>query len=699
MTTKNSLQPVFLLCKRNIIVILILIFHAITVCSQGKNLAALPQAYSSLKNDNERIQFIIKTINDSLMGDNLVHVYDWARTGLTLAEKKSVDSLKGSFYMYMGKAYYYYYEKTDSAILFYKKAIPFFTNPQNNDYAISVRSIMDCYGELGEKDSCFKYLDESLSIMNLLPDTSNTKLRLAEVIGSNYGWFGMYKSAIRLYDLAKNGYLKKKNMQGVGMVLSHTALIHDELEETEEAISYWKQSLPFLKNFKRPYATNCSNIGAGYYNLSQHDSAIYYLKESNTIAEQIRMNNLLALNKKINAEVLTAKNLFPEARKLLNECLSFFRENQDPRNTILTLFAMSNLDSATGNIQAATQDLNEGVEISRKSGFSSMELKALRALSFLSARKGNYKPAWQQLQSAGEIFDSLTKEKTKTDLADFEILYKTQEKEQQIELLKKDNQIKELQLQSNRRDTFFYVLVLALVIVILLVSFYQRNLRHKIMVQKTKAELQTQVLRSQMNPHFIFNSLNSIENFVMQNEKRNASDYLNKFSKLIRSILDSSRNELVPVAKDVESLQLYVELEQLRFNNRFSYNTYVDPELIEGDYQVPSLLIQPYVENSIIHGLAHSDKTDLNLIVKAELDKGYIKYTMQDNGIGRKKAEEYNQYNKPYHKSVGLKITEDRISIFNEAHGVPGMRPVITDLWDEEGHPAGTRVEIKIKAA
>jgi LytS/YehU family sensor histidine kinase len=200
-----------------------------------------------------------------------------------------------------------------------------------------------------------------------------------------------------------------------------------------------------------------------------------------------------------------------------------------------------------------------------------------------------------------------------------------------------------------------------------------------------------------MNPHFIFNSLNSIENFIMHNEKRLASDYLNKFARLIRLILDSSRNEVVPVAKDMEALQLYVDLEQLRFSNKFSYNTYIDPALLGGDYRTPSLLIQPYVENAIIHGLAHSEENDLHLIVTATLEDDKIRYIVQDNGIGRKKAGEYNRQNKPNHQSIGLKITEDRIHIFNQ-QTADDSAIRITDLYDEDQNPDGTKVEIIINA-
>lgn len=210
------------------------------------------------------------------------------------------------------------------------------------------------------------------------------------------------------------------------------------------------------------------------------------------------------------------------------------------------------------------------------------------------------------------------------------------------------------------------------------------------------AETQMQALQSQMNPHFIFNSLNSIENFMMQNEKMLAIDYLNKFAKLIRSILDSSHNELLSLSKDMESLQLYIDLQLLRLNNKFTYLTIIDPNLQNGDFKVPSLIIQPFVENAIEHGIAHTERKDLKLTIKVMLLGDFIHYTIEDNGIGRQKAAAYIKQNKPYHKSVGMNIAQSRINLFNGAQS-SNDDAVITDLFNETGVPAGTSISVKIK--
>ena len=251
------------------------------------------------------------------------------------------------------------------------------------------------------------------------------------------------------------------------------------------------------------------------------------------------------------------------------------------------------------------------------------------------------------------------------------------------------------------KNGLLITLFIVLLLVVGIAFFINKNSdvkkkRTESLLQQKITEIKMQVLRAQMNPHFIFNSLNSIENFMMQNEKRLASDYLNKFTRLIRTILDSSLNESIPIQKDMEALQLYIDLQLLRFNNKFIYQTCIQPELLKGDYKVPSLIIQPFVENAIEHGIAHSERNDCKLSITASLNNDYVVYTIEDNGIGRLQSTTYNQHNKPHHKSVGLAITTDRIQIFNGSE-TETKDVVITDLYNKENEPEGTSISVKIK--
>jgi LytS/YehU family sensor histidine kinase len=243
---------------------------------------------------------------------------------------------------------------------------------------------------------------------------------------------------------------------------------------------------------------------------------------------------------------------------------------------------------------------------------------------------------------------------------------------------------------------WFSCIATAILLTAMIIRRNVSNIRKRAAFKQRLAEMEMTALRAQMNPHFIFNSLNSIENFIMQNKERQASDYLNKFAQLIRMILDNSRHNVITISRDMEALQLYIDLEQFRFNNKFSYQVHIEEELMEETYQIPPLLIQPFVENAIVHGLANSDHANLRLAIILQTEGDYIKYTIEDNGVGRKNAALYRAQNHSNHKSVGLNITRERINIFNRQQKL-GDEVKIIDLYDEEGDAVGTRCEIRIK--
>jgi LytS/YehU family sensor histidine kinase len=213
-------------------------------------------------------------------------------------------------------------------------------------------------------------------------------------------------------------------------------------------------------------------------------------------------------------------------------------------------------------------------------------------------------------------------------------------------------------------------------------------------LQQQKTELEMQALRSQMNPHFIFNSLNSINRFILQNNKAQAAEYLTKFSKLVRLILQNSQASMISLESELESLALYLDLEALRFDRRFGYKISVPKDLDIEELKVPPLIIQPYAENAIWHGLMHKEeKGQLDIEVSQENDFLYLR--IADDGIGRIKAAALSSKSATRHKSLGLKITSDRIAILQQSNG--SESPVkINDLVNADGSAAGTEVIIKM---
>jgi LytS/YehU family sensor histidine kinase len=200
-------------------------------------------------------------------------------------------------------------------------------------------------------------------------------------------------------------------------------------------------------------------------------------------------------------------------------------------------------------------------------------------------------------------------------------------------------------------------------------------------------------LRAQMNPHFIFNCLSSIDNLIQDDQKEKATTYLTKFAKLIRAILELSKKETVPCWKDLEALQLYLEMESLRLDRQFGWSFDVDDRIIRGDYKIPPMILQPFVENAIHHGLMNKLDEDKRLKIEGRFINGSIRFAVEDNGIGRSKAAEYKRINKPDHQSMGMEITLERMNHFNDRESNTVR---IIDLYDKNGSPAGTRIEVWI---
>ncbi len=243
---------------------------------------------------------------------------------------------------------------------------------------------------------------------------------------------------------------------------------------------------------------------------------------------------------------------------------------------------------------------------------------------------------------------------------------------------------------------FRFLLGFLLVFIAYRIYRHRRQLKEKklyeLQLQKEIAESKLTALQAQMNPHFVFNSLNSINWYIVKNRPREASQYLTKFSKLVRSILDNSKKPLVSLARELDALKLYLDLEAMRFEDKFTYYFQTDAELETEAILIPPLVLQPFVENAIWHGLMHKkDKGEIVIQIYPEGD--CLKCIIQDNGIGRAAAAKIQASNQKKHQPKGLQLTSDRLWLLRQHHLKEEMIRVI-DLEDENGMAAGTRVEI-----
>jgi two-component sensor histidine kinase len=250
-------------------------------------------------------------------------------------------------------------------------------------------------------------------------------------------------------------------------------------------------------------------------------------------------------------------------------------------------------------------------------------------------------------------------------------------------------------------ETWWFRIILVIIFALIIVEFRRRGIKRikhdenlKTEFNKQLAQAETKALRAQMNPHFIFNCLNSINSLVIEQKHEIASDYLIKFSKLIRMILDNSRSETISIEKELEALKIYVLLESVRFDNKFKCIYQIDKNVDTSNIMIPPMLLQPFVENAIWHGLMQKEtEGTITIDIKKENEE-FLNISIIDDGIGREKAALLKSKSAT-HKSHGLKVTSQRIEMMNKLNST-GAQVHIIDLKGDDGNPSGTKVELII---
>jgi tetratricopeptide (TPR) repeat protein len=383
--------------------------------------------------------------------------------------------------------------------------------------------------------------------------------------------------------------------------------------------------------------------------------------------------------------------------KELDSALNYFFHSLEYSIPINRLTSITNAYGNIGTIYRDKKEFDKAIKYYRESIDYSLKASDWYNLSWLykdisdmDKNQGNYKSAYENFVLHKQFSDSVEMTKYSKGLSDARTRYEAEKKEKDLELLK-------LKLEKQKYFTYGFAGTIILVLIIGIMLFYQNrmNAKRKISEMNHKiSEITQKNLRQQMNPHFIFNTLNSIQYYMYQHDKISTNNYLTKFSSLMRKTLENSQHTSIPIKDEMDALELYLQLESIRFKEKFDYKITIDEDIDTLLYKIPTMLIQPYVENAICHGLINKDeKGFLNIDLKLQQD--FISCTIEDNGIGREAALEIKKVKNGNHQSLGTKITESRLNLVNALYG-NSMKIDYTDIKDNEGKPNGTRVVIYI---
>jgi tetratricopeptide (TPR) repeat protein len=300
--------------------------------------------------------------------------------------------------------------------------------------------------------------------------------------------------------------------------------------------------------------------------------------------------------------------------------------------------------------------------------------------------KEDLRPAMRYLMAYTAAKDSLDKLTRNREAVEIQTRFETKRKDAEILVLGQANELKEFRLYQ---FTWFISGLAGLMVVIVLIAFmlHQHN---KIKSSRKYLLLQQRLLRSQMNPHFIFNSLASVQNFIVKQDDTKASIYLSRFSELVRSILNNSIEEQITLEQEISTIENYLELQKVRFPEKFNFSLFVDDRLDTENTFIPPMLAQPFIENSIEHGIKHKAEKGY-ISVRFEQRNGGLELIIEDDGIGREKSAELRRQFDKDHKSLATAITQERIKVINKKLKNKITLEII-DLKDETGEARGTRV-------
>lgn len=379
------------------------------------------------------------------------------------------------------------------------------------------------------------------------------------------------------------------------------------------------------------------------------------------------------------AKIYVSENQFDKAISISEKLLEEAKIKQDFDTQITQLQSLASIYFKKENPEKAIESLKLAYEIASQSGKTAQAKNTLTQLISYYKAKGNESETLVLYEKFFKDFDQLIQ--ADTSLIDAKTFQITEQKIQQLE---KEKALKDELI--DRKNTFNYFLLGS---ILLLLSFSGLIVKAFYSIKKKNKEIALQSLRREMNPHFIFNSLNSVNQFISQNKELEANKYLTSYSNLMRNSMENSNKDFVTLSNEIDHLTKYLDLEHLRFQDNFDYTITVDETIDTETTFIPNMIIQPHLENAIWHGLRYLDhKGLLKLVFK--LNAGQIAVIIEDNGIGLEQSQKIKTQNQKVHQSRGLTNTKERISLLNDLY----KQQIVFEMSEKQKPETGTIVSI-----
>lgn len=517
----------------------------------------------------------------------------------------------------------------------YKKALEIYTRLKQNDemarVSRSLAKIQESQGKEKEASDNYKKASEITDDKKLEQLNSNDFNRLSNSVNAEQK-IGYLDSNIKL--LEKDS--KKEELSEAYAQKAETSL---KSKNTADAIKSFNKAITFSKN---------------------------------------KPEKVIEFKNKI-ADVYAAKNDFDKAISINENLLKEAEERNDFGTQIKQKQLLADLYFEKSEPEKAVTSLKSAYDLASQKGNTAEVKKSLNSLLSYYKKEGNEEESMVLYNDFVQNFDKIME--SDTSLIDAKSFQFT---EQKIKQLEKEKTLKDELI--SRKNSFNYMLIAAVFLLLIFFGFIAKALYA---IKKKNKEIALQSLRREMNPHFIFNSLNSVNQFISQSKELEANKYLTNYSNLMRNIMENSNKDFVSLSNEIEQLKKYLDLEHLRFHDKFDFKIEVDESLDTDAVFIPNMIIQPHLENAIWHGLRYKEEKGF-LLLQFEIKNDKILATIDDNGIGLTKSNELKTQNQKVHQSRGVTNTKERIALLNELY----KKEISFQIREKNLPETGTVVEI-----
>lgn len=580
------------------------------------------------------------------------------------------------------------FRNTDSAVRYSNRMLELALQIGEPNYlGRAYNAKASAYEQLQSYDSAIFYFELAKNPLNEARDTTGLAYNYSG-LGHIYLFQGFHDLSLAQYQKTIDLLDGTNELNSLSKAYSNIGMVLMEREMHLQARDYYKQAITIAqsKNLIQLELAPTLNMALSFLKEQQYDSAILHAEYMKVKSKEIGMEFGIGKATYILAEAYTAQGNLQRADKEARLGEQIFTKLKTERDLSGLKYQRATVSHLLGDNEEALDIIDEMLD---KTIVETLKVDVLKLRATIYESLGDSKQALIAYKEFEIVSDQLDKQRNEQLIIQQQFKFDTEQKNQQIKDLQTEATIAALTLDQERIRLY---IAIASILIIGISAYLVLN-QYKVKSRSEVMELQNKLLRTQLNPHFLFNSMGAIQQYIHSHEDPQLiSDYLGKFSRLTRMILNYSKKELITLTEELDFLKNYISLQQIRFEVPFEFQLELSEGLATDELLVPPMLTQPFIENAIEHGFLHKEEQGhIHLIISE--DKNQLQITVKDDGIGRIQAATLDKKTK--HESFATEITKERLKLIQKKLRQKSEL-LIKDLFDQQDRVVGTQVELNI---